>query len=66
MAYIDSLIGYLAEYFETWPEWVALCNSAFNFLNDFELADRKVSFGRLMNMPHDEKMTKSFDSLTST
>lgn len=71
MTYIDSLIRYLEQYFEPWPEWVVLCNNSFNFRNDLEIADRKESFKQLMDMPHgintllaDEKLRLMSEYLT--
>lgn len=52
VAYLDSLIGNLKTRFEPWPEWVVLCDRAFNFMNDLEISDRKVAFEALLDEPH--------------
>ena len=68
---IDTLIRYLDNYFEPWPEWVVLCKKSLNFVNDWELKDRKESFKRLMEMPYgintlleDEKVRLMSEYLT--
>ena len=59
VTYIDSLLGHMAQRFEPWPEWLILCDNSFNFLNDLDTFDRKLSFEKLLDMPYS---VKSLDS----
>ena len=49
----------MAQRFEPWPEWLILCDNSFNFLNDLDTFDRKLSFEKLLDMPYS---VKSLDS----
>ena len=51
VTYIDSLIGNLQNRFQPWPQWLLHCERTFNFLNDLEESDRKLSFETLLGMP---------------